>query len=46
MNDKAIQGQLRHASVNTTRDIYMQTVPTSQREAVEKFATVVSGKGC
>jgi integrase len=40
--DKNIQGQLRHASVNTTRNIYMQTIPIAQREAVEKFAELVT----
>jgi|SRR5581483_2923353 len=38
MNDKDIQAQLRHASVATTRDIYMQTIPATQRTAVEAFA--------
>lgn len=42
MTDKNIQGQMRHASPNTSRDIYMQTIPAWQREAVEQFAKVVN----
>jgi integrase len=41
MNDKLIQGQMRHSSVNTTRDIYMQTVPSRQHAAIERFTKLV-----
>jgi integrase len=43
-SDKSIQGQLRHASVNTSRNNYMQTIPASQREAVQNFSKVVGIK--
>jgi integrase len=42
MTDKTIQGQMRHASPNTARNIYMQTIPESQRAAVEEFSKVVN----
>lgn len=42
MTDKTIQGQMRHASPNTTRNIYMQPIPETQRKAVEKFSKVVN----
>ena len=32
---KSVQGQMRHSRVSTTMDIYAQTVPVSQRRAVE-----------
>jgi integrase len=41
MNDKVIQSQLRHSSVNTTRDVYMQNVPSVQHAAIEKFTKIV-----
>ena len=43
-SDKSIQGQLRHASVNTSRNNYMQTIPASQREAVQNFSKLVGIK--
>jgi hypothetical protein len=38
------EGQRRHANVKTSRDVYMQVMPEQQREAVERFATVVEIK--
>lgn len=35
---KSVQAQLRHASVVTTLDVYTQSVPESQKLAVELFA--------
>jgi len=35
---KSVQGQMRHSRIATTMDIYAQTVPVSQRRAVEKLS--------
>jgi integrase len=40
---KENQTQMRHSKVSTTMDIYTQTVPESQRLAVEKLAQFVTG---
>jgi len=42
ISDKNIQGQMRHDDVNTTRYNYMQTIPASQRDAIEKFSKRVN----
>jgi integrase len=34
---KDIQGQLRHSRISTTMDIYVQDIPQSRRQAVEKL---------
>lgn len=36
---KLIQAQLRHASMQTTADVYMQVVDASQQKAIEQFAS-------
>jgi integrase len=41
---KSVQGQMRHSRVSTTMDIYAQTVPVSQRRAVEKLSAFASVK--
>src|SRR5262249_24273163 len=35
---KSVQGQMRHSRICTTMDISAQTVPVSQRHAVEKLS--------
>jgi integrase len=40
-NPKDLQGQMRHARVSTTMDIYAQYVPDSQRRAVAKMMAMV-----
>lgn len=35
---KSVQGQMRHSRVSTSLDIYAQTVPVSQRRAIEKLS--------
>jgi integrase len=35
---KAVQSQMRHSRISTTMDIYAQTVPASQRLAIEKLS--------
>ena len=35
---KSVQGQMRHARVSTTMEIYAQIVPTAQRRALEQLA--------
>jgi len=35
---KSVQGQMRHARISTTMDIYAQTVPLAQRAAIEKLS--------
>ena len=37
-NPKDVQGQMRHARISTTMDIYAQYVPESQRRAIERGA--------
>ncbi len=34
---KDIQGQMRHSRISTTMDIYVQDIPESRRQAVEKL---------
>jgi integrase len=41
---KSVQGQMRHARVSTTMDIYAQAVPLSQRRAVEKLSEFANSK--
>lgn len=41
-NPKDVQGQMRHARLSTTMDIYTQFVPESQRRAVAKMASMVA----
>jgi hypothetical protein len=36
---KSVQGQMRHARISTTMDIYAQIVPTSQRRALQQLTT-------
>ncbi len=43
-NPKDVQGQLRHARIGTTMDIYAQFVPESQRRAVGKMMAMVAEK--
>src|SRR5437763_6174353 len=40
-NPKDVQGQMRHARISTTMDIYAQYVPESQRRAIERTMTMV-----
>jgi hypothetical protein len=40
-NPKDLQGQMRHARISTTMDIYAQDVPDSQRRAVAKMMAMV-----
>ena len=42
--DKNIQGQLRHASPDITRRVYMQTVPERQLEAADRLELAAKGK--
>jgi hypothetical protein len=37
-------GQMRHSRVSTSLDIYAQTVPVSQRRAVEKLSEFANVK--
>jgi integrase len=41
---KSVQGQMRHSRIGTTMDIYAQTVPVSQRRAVEKLSEFANAK--
>jgi site-specific recombinase XerD len=41
---KSVQGQMRHSRIGTTMDIYAQTVPASQRRAVEKLSQFANVK--
>jgi integrase len=41
---KAVQGQMRHARIGTTMDIYAQFVPESQRRAVTQMMSMVGDK--
>ena len=40
-NPKDVQGQMRHARIGTTMDIYAQFVPASQARAVGKMMTMI-----
>jgi ATP-dependent helicase/nuclease subunit A len=40
-NPKDVQGQMRHARIGTTMDIYAQFVPESQRRAINKMMSMV-----
>ena len=40
-NPKDVQGQMRHARISTTMDIYAQYVPDSQRRAIERTMAMV-----
>jgi integrase len=40
-NPKDVQGQMRHARISTTMDVYAQHVPESQRRAVAKMMAMV-----
>ncbi len=39
---KSVQGQMRHARVSTTMDIYAQVVPEAQRRALRKLSEFVN----
>jgi integrase len=43
-NPKDVQGQMRHARIGLTMDIYAQFVPESQRSAVAKMTSMVEAK--
>jgi len=43
-NPKDVQGQMRHAHVQTTLDIYAQFVPESQRRASERTSQMAEGR--
>lgn len=43
-NPKDVQGQMRHARIGTTMDIYCQYVPDSQRRAVSKMMDMVESR--
>ena len=40
-NPKDVQGQMRHARISTTMDVYAQYVPDSQRRAIERTMAMV-----
>ncbi len=42
---KSVQGQMRHARVSTTMDIYAQVVPEAQKQALRKLAAFVPNHG-
>lgn len=42
---KSVQGQMRHARVSTTMDIYAQVVPEGQKQAIRKLAEFVPDGG-
>jgi integrase len=44
INDKNIQAQLRHASVEITRNVYMQTIPEAQKKAVNQMERLTKKK--
>ncbi|HXE89330.1 MAG TPA: tyrosine-type recombinase/integrase [Terriglobales bacterium] len=44
-NPKDVQGQMRHARISTTMDIYAQRVPDSQRRAVDRMMDMVEARG-
>jgi integrase len=39
-NSKDVQGQMRHAKISTTMDVYAQFVPASQRDAIAKMSAM------
>lgn len=41
---KSVQGQMRHASIGPTMDIYAQIVPESQRRAVAQMTEMVADR--
>jgi ATP-dependent helicase/nuclease subunit A len=43
-NPKDVQGQMRHARISTTMDIYAQFVPESQRRALAKMSAMVESR--
>jgi integrase len=42
---KSVQGQMRHARISTTMDIYAQTVSEGQRDAVNRLRVYVAEAG-
>jgi len=40
---KSVQGQMRHARIQTTMEIYAQIVPAAQRRALEKLSEFAKG---
>jgi len=40
-NPKDVQGQMRHARISTTMDVYAQNVPDSQRRVIERTMAMV-----
>jgi integrase len=45
VQDKSIQGQLRHSKAEVTRDVYMQQTDPETYNAVLKLESLVSGNG-
>jgi len=43
IGDKNIQGQLRHASPEITRTVYMQTIPAAQKKSVHQMEKLMVG---
>ncbi len=41
---KSVPGQMRHASIKPTMDIYAQIVPESQRRAVAQMTDMVNDR--
>ena len=39
---KSVQGQMRHSRISTTMDIYAQSVPATQRHALDKLSRFVT----
>ncbi len=44
ITDKNIQAQLRHASPEITRNVYMQTIPEAQKKAVNRMERLTTKK--
>jgi len=44
ITDKSIQAQLRHASLEITRNVYMQTIPEAQKKAVNRMERLTTKK--
>ncbi|HLK65031.1 MAG TPA: site-specific integrase [Bryobacteraceae bacterium] len=44
ITDKSIQAQLRHASPEITRNVYMQTIPEAQKKAVNRMERLTTKK--
>ena len=42
ITDKSIQAQLRHASPEITRNVYMQTIPEAQKKAVKRMEKLMA----